>query len=94
MKAGNRTRKSGALKLNAGRDLTYRIMLRGEPEGGYTVTVPSLPGCVTYGDDVPDAIRMAREAIELYIESLKEHGEEIPTEERTLEYSLSLPLHA
>ena len=46
--------------------------------------VPSLPGCVTYGDTVEEAIEMAKEAIELYIESLKEHGEEIPTEERTL----------
>jgi predicted RNase H-like HicB family nuclease len=64
--------------------LSYRILLRQEPEGGYTVIVPSLPGCVTYGDTVEEAIEMAKEAIELYIESLKEHGEEIPTEERTL----------
>ncbi len=40
--------------------------------------VPSLPGCVTYGDTVEEAISMAREAIELYLESLKAHGEEIP----------------
>ena len=63
--------------------LSYRILLRQEPEGGYTVIVPSLPGCVTYGDTVEEAIEMAKEAIELYIESLKEHGEEIPTEEKT-----------
>ena len=61
------------------RVLNYRIFLRKEPEGGYTVTVPSLPGYVTYGDTI--AIKMAKEAIELYIESLKAHGEEIPTEE-------------
>ncbi|MEM2145237.1 MAG: type II toxin-antitoxin system HicB family antitoxin [Candidatus Jordarchaeaceae archaeon] len=63
-------------------------MLRREPEGGYTVVVPSLPGCVTYGDTIEEAIRAAKEAIELYLESLKEHGEEIPTEEETLEYTL------
>jgi len=57
---------------------SYRILLGEEPEGGYTVIVPSLPGCVTYGDTVEEAIEMAKEAIELYIESLKEHGEEIP----------------
>jgi len=50
----------------------YRILLRTEPEGGYTVTVPSLPGCVTYGDTVEEAVEMTREAIELYIESLEE----------------------
>jgi antitoxin HicB len=74
--------------------LSYRILLRQEPEGGYTVIVPSLPGCVTYGDTVEEAIEMAKEAIELYIESLKEHGEEIPTEERTLEYTLTVEAYA
>jgi antitoxin HicB len=59
--------------------VSYRILLRKEPEGGYTVVVPSLPGCVTYGDTIEKAIEMAKEAIELYIESLKEHGEEVPT---------------
>jgi len=68
--------------------LSYKILLRKEPEGGYTVIVPSLPGCITYGDTIEEAIEMAKEAIELYIESLKDHGEEIPTEEGTLEYTL------
>ncbi|MDL1966270.1 MAG: type II toxin-antitoxin system HicB family antitoxin, partial [Candidatus Desulfofervidus auxilii] len=45
---------------------SYRILLRKEPEGGYTVIVPSLPGCVTYGDTIEEAIEMAKEAIELY----------------------------
>lgn len=76
------------------RTLSYRILLRKEPEGGYTVTVPSLPGCVTYGDTIDEAIDMAREAIQLYIESLKEHGEEIPTDEDTLEYALVVEAHA
>jgi len=54
--------------------LNYRIMLRKEPEGGYTVIVPSLPGCITYGDSIDHAIEMAREAIDLYLESLKANG--------------------
>jgi antitoxin HicB len=70
--------------------LSYKILLRKEPEGGYTVTVPSLPGCITYGDSISEAIEMAKEAIELYIESLKAHNEEIPTEENTFEYTLNL----
>ncbi len=49
--------------------LNYRILLRKEVEGGYTVIVPSLPGCVTYGDSIEDAIEMAKEAIELYLVS-------------------------
>ncbi|MFO0794352.1 MAG: type II toxin-antitoxin system HicB family antitoxin [Candidatus Brocadiaceae bacterium] len=74
--------------------LNYRILLRKEPEGGYTVIIPSLPGCITYGDTIDDAIKMAKEAIELYIESLKTHGEEIPTEEDTLEYTVIIKSHA
>jgi antitoxin HicB len=74
--------------------MNYRILLRREPEGGYTVTVPSLPGCVTYGEGVEEAIEMAKEAIELYLESLREHGEEIPTDEGTLEYTLRVGAHA
>ena len=74
--------------------LSYRILLRKEPEGGYTVIVPSLPGCVTFGDTIEQAIEMAREAIELYVESLKEHGEEVPTEERTLEYTITVEAYA
>lgn len=74
--------------------LNYRILLRKEPEGGYTVIVPTLPGCITYGDSIDEAIKMAKEAIELYIESLKIHGEEIPTEEDTLEYTLTIKSHA
>nr|CBH37885.1 conserved hypothetical protein, UPF0150 family [uncultured archaeon] len=74
--------------------LNYRILLRKEAEGGYTVLVPSLPGCVTYGDTIEEAIEMAKEAIQLYLESLKEHDEEIPTEERTLEYTLTVKAYA
>jgi len=74
--------------------LNYRILLRKEPEGGYTVMVPSLPGCATYGETIEEAIDMAKEAIELYIESLKEHGEVIPTEEGVLEYTLTVEAYA
>ncbi|MBI2257620.1 MAG: type II toxin-antitoxin system HicB family antitoxin [Flavobacteriia bacterium] len=69
---------------------TYKIHLHKEIDGGYTVNVPSLPGCVTYGENVDHAIEMAKEAIELYLEELKEQGQEIPDDSNTLEYSLNL----
>ena len=72
--------------------LTYRILLRKEPEGGYTVLVPALPGCITFGETIEEAIKMAKEAIELYLESMIENGEDIPTEEGTLEYTLSVDI--
>ena len=68
---------------------TYKIHLHKEEEGGFTVIVPALPGCITYGENVDEAIDMAREAIELYLEDLKEKGESIPDDSNTLEYSLN-----
>ncbi len=70
--------------------LTYKVLLRPEPEGGYTVNVPGLPGCITYGETLEEAKHNAQEAIELYVESLKEHGEDIPSDIDVLEYNLQL----
>jgi predicted RNase H-like HicB family nuclease len=70
--------------------LNYRILLTKDPKGEFTVTVPSLPGCITYGENMEEAIAMAKEAGELYPESLITHGEAIPTEENTFEYSVSV----
>lgn len=67
------------------KSLNYHILLRPEPEGGYTVTVPTLPGCVTFGETLDEAITMAREAARVYIEHLQDKGKEMPTEERVLE---------
>ena len=69
---------------------TYKINLRKEEEGGYTVFVHSLPGCITYGETVDEAIDMAKEAIELYIEELQDRGEYVPDDSNVLEYSLNL----
>ncbi|HNR29909.1 MAG TPA: type II toxin-antitoxin system HicB family antitoxin [Candidatus Hydrogenedentes bacterium] len=59
---------------------TYRVHLVPEPEGGFTVTVPALPGCVTWGADYEHALAMAREAIQLYLEVLADEGQPIPEE--------------
>jgi predicted RNase H-like HicB family nuclease len=45
------------------KSLNYQIVLRPEPEGGFTVLVPSLPGCITYGRDLNHALKMAEDAI-------------------------------
>lgn len=66
------------------KDQNYTVVFQKEPEGGYTVLVPSLPGCVTYGKTLEEAKKMAKEAIELYLESLAERKEEIPTQEDIL----------
>lgn len=60
--------------------LRYTVVLKHEPEGGYTVLVPALPGCVTYGKTIKQAKKMAAEAIDGYIASLEKHHEPIPCE--------------
>ncbi len=62
----------------AAADHTYNILLQPEPEGGYTVTCPSLPGLVTYGETLEEARTMAVEAVEAYLESLQVDDEPIP----------------
>lgn len=59
-------------------EYAYTVLLHPEPEGGYTVTCPALPGLVTYGENLDEARRMAAEAIEAYLESLQKDGEPLP----------------
>jgi predicted RNase H-like HicB family nuclease len=45
-----------------------KVVLEPSEEGGYTVYVPSLPGCISEGDTREEAVSNIREAIELYLE--------------------------
>ena len=63
------------------RRYSYQTVLRPESEGGYTVIVPSLPGCITYGRTVEEANEMAEDAISAYLQSLRKDGKQIPEED-------------
>lgn len=58
----------------------YKVIFEPQEEGGYTVTVPSLPGCISEGDTYDDALANIKEAIALYLESLRADGLPIPDE--------------
>jgi predicted RNase H-like HicB family nuclease len=58
--------------------LKYDVVFEEQSEGGYTVTVPSLPGCISEGDTFEEAKSNIAEAITAYLESLAMDGEEIP----------------
>jgi antitoxin HicB len=59
----------------------YTILLDpDDEEGGYTVTVPALPGVVTQGESVEECLDRAREAIALHIEGLLARGMPVPEE--------------
>jgi len=64
----------------------FLVYLEAAEEGGYVVSCPQLPGCVTQGETVDEALAMIRDAIEGYIASLRKHGEPIPPSlEETIE---------
>ena len=59
-------------------ELSYAAWLHFEGIPGVGVSFPDLPGCVTQGDTVEDALRLAREALALHIAGLLEEGEQLP----------------
>ena len=58
--------------------MRLKVVLEPSDEGGYTAYVPSLPGCISEGDTVEDALANIKEAIELYLEPVEDDwvGEE------------------
>ncbi|AQT84165.1 Antitoxin HicB [Paenibacillus larvae subsp. larvae] len=55
------------------------VFTPGEPdEGGFTVTFPDLPGCITEGDDLEEALHMAKDALGGHLYLMEEDGDEIP----------------
>ena len=56
--------KEGLMKL--------QIVLEPGDEGGYTVYVPALPGCISEGDTIEEAMANIREAVELYLEPVED----------------------
>ena len=59
---------------------TYTIHIEPAEEGGFVVTVPALPGCVTQGETYEEAVAMAQEVIEGFVEALSKAGQPIPKE--------------
>lgn len=66
-------------------EYTYTCLFEPEPEGGFTVTCPALPGLVTYGATIDEARTMAIEAIEGYLESLQVDSLPLPLSEDDLQ---------
>ena len=59
--------------------------LQPEPEGGYTVTVPALPGCISYGETFEKAMEMIKDAIEGWLTLAIEEGIPLPKQFEALE---------
>jgi len=79
--------------------LKYDVLFEEQEVGGFTVTVPSLPGCISEGDTFEEAKTNIADAIKLYVEDLDADGEEIPLDNKAvyigqIEIRLDKPLTA
>jgi len=68
----------------------FTAFFEGNEHGGYTVTVPALPGLVTEGKDFQHAREMAEDAIRCYIEGLRKAKEPIPVERESAQVRVSV----
>jgi len=78
------------VKNRKGRVYEYTVFFATNEHGGYTVTVPALPGPVTEGRDLEDARDMAKDAIRCYIQGLKKAKQLIPVERETAQVRLAV----
>ncbi|MEW6142422.1 MAG: type II toxin-antitoxin system HicB family antitoxin [Chloroflexota bacterium] len=60
------------------------LELQPEPEGGYTISVPSLPGCISYGETFEKAIEMIKDAMEGWLAVAEQEGIPLPDQFRHL----------
>ena len=63
----------------------YLIIIENS-EGSYSAYSPDLPGCVATGDTIEEVRKLMQEAIQMHIESLREHGEPVPPPSSSAEY--------
>jgi antitoxin HicB len=62
----------------------YTVVIEPDEEGhGFTISVPALPGCITEGETLDEALEMAWDAIHLYVSVLEERGEPTPDDVTT-----------
>jgi predicted RNase H-like HicB family nuclease len=61
-----------------GEKMKYRVLIEQDEDGIFVVQVPSLPGCISQGSTRKDALNNIREAISVYLESLKAYNEPVP----------------
>ena len=58
--------------------MQYSVVVHQAEEGGFWVEVPALPGCYSQGESIGETLENVREAIELYLEALRDEGRDAP----------------
>ncbi|MDP2935467.1 MAG: type II toxin-antitoxin system HicB family antitoxin [Dehalococcoidia bacterium] len=64
--------------------MEYSVVIHKEEEGGYWVEVPALPGCYSQGETLEETLANAKEAIELYLEVLREESQVVPKDDEVV----------
>lgn len=64
--------------------MEYSVIVHKAEEGGYWVEVPALPGCYSQGETLEETLSNAKEAIELYLEVLREESQAVPRDEEVV----------
>ena len=72
------------------KEYTYTAIYESIKEGGYQVSVPLLPGLITYGRTFEEAREMARDAIRCHVEGLIKSKEKVPTEHSIVQEKVSI----
>ena len=72
--------------------LDFKVVLEPDPNGGYVISCPTLPGCYSQGDTLDEAMDNIREAIQLCLEDMKAHNEPLPDPSKTLMGSVLVTL--
>jgi predicted RNase H-like HicB family nuclease len=57
--------------------MDYTVLIHPAEEGGYWTEVPSLPGCLSQGETIEEALSNTKEAIECHVQALREDGQEV-----------------
>ena len=74
------------------KEVSYTAIIQRDEEGYYPVTFPALPGCFTFGTSYEEAVKMAQEVLELWIEELVASGKKLPNEQLSSVTVLRTPL--
>lgn len=67
--------------------LPYKIELHSSPEGGYAISIPDLPGCISQGETIAEAVQMIEDAKSSWLEVALEEGINIPEPSEQIQYS-------
>ena len=58
--------------------MNYVVVIEKTPDGSYSAYAPDLPGCVACGDTIEETTESMREAVNLHVQSLRDHDEPVP----------------